>query len=609
MRALLLSLLALGLFACEQPELWPVPAKPGPRPDGGLPSTRDAAVPPDAAAPTSQEEHYTLRLHDAPPAPLALNLTREEVQELLGAIADDVVLLELDPEPLLFNVLEAVKTACGTDWRRDVAEPRYDCAQTPLGRTFGANGAWRQSPEFALVRLLTMTPANVIVDGTSIEFLQVVSDTFGIGGGFSQILAESLDIARTDEIVPSEAVVPALREALLATHPGTTGDGRLIVTLGDVLADLSPLAEKLGPVGPHPGVLDPDFVPFGRVIDGDNFRMKAVANSNLRVLDGLKAAVGVDNQVIMEGPDRRPADTPLRFDFDDPDDFAIEGLVDEPRANLRFRILEHPKFVPACVGEEGGCRENMPGDPVGVDTVWHLRPWELEYGVTLAALLAYDALAVRNCYVACAIAEVSIGQGDDPPGWARFGVPLNLGPNNQYVWELISEVVQVGLHGPDERDRREGEANVAFTLTDVAVGITGAQAAEAVRPLLQRQAGAISDFLLGDFRRRSGPVDFVFKRASDTRPVLRFVAPMDLPEGTPYRWSVPGFFADAGLTQKVSATEIAGMADTEHEKWVVVPGETILFMADEAGRRWRLRVAGGYPGAPSIEIFVQPVEG
>jgi hypothetical protein len=489
----------------------------------------------------------------------------------------------------------------------------YDCDLTPLGRSFTRPGVrWWESPEFALVRLLTMTPANVLVEGTSIEFLQALSDTFNIGGGFGQILADTLDIGLTTEIVPSEFVVVSLRETLLAPHPGTTPDGRLIVTLRDVLLDLAPLADTLGPVGDHPGVLDPNFIPHSEVI-GPDFHMVAVAKSNLRILDGLKAAAGLDNLVIMEGPDRRPADTPLSFDFDDPDDFALLGLAEQPVADMRFYLAEHPKFVPACVGAEAGCQRNLPGQPVGVDTVWRLRPWELEYSVTKAALLAYEHLQTHNCYVACAIAEVSVGQDGAPDGWGAFGVPLDLGPQNQFVWELISEVVQVGLHGADYSDRREGEANVAFDMFDIPVGITGEEAADAVRPLLQRQAGAISDFLLGDFRQRSGPVDFVFKRASDSRPVLQFIAPSDLPEGRNYGWRSPGFFADAGLSQKVSATSLdaangGAMADTEHEKWVVPPGPSTLYIEDDAGQRWRLRIAGGFPGAPSVDVYVSPVQ-
>ncbi|MCA9545193.1 MAG: hypothetical protein KC613_12405 [Myxococcales bacterium] len=610
LRAWAMGLLALGaggLAGCEQPELWEVPPPPGDaRPP--LPTTRDMQAPPDLGAPATAPRRYTLRLNSEPNPPLVLDMSREEVVALLGAIADDTVILELDPLPLLRNVLAAVKSACGVQWRQDVAEPRYDCDATALGRSFTRPGVpWQASPEFALVRLLTMTPANVIVRGTSIEFMQALSDIADIGGGFAQILADTLQIPRTQEIVPSEAVVRALKDHLIAPHPGTSPDGRLLVTLGDVLADMAPLSEKLGPAGGHPGVLDPAFRPRGIILT-DDFRMRVRAQSRIRVFEGLSAALGRDVAMGLETPDRRPATTPLGFDFTDPDDFQLFGLVDAPTVDLKFRILEHPKFVPACLGVEAGCTANRPQTPVGDESVWRLDRWELEYVVAFAAMTTYERLVHEQCYVSCRVARVAVGQDGLPPGFADFGVPFDLGPAAQFVWELINEVVQVGLHGPDESDRREGEANVAFTVTDIPVGITGAQAAEAVRPLLERQSQAISDFLLGDFRANAGPVDFYFRRGSDGRPVLQFLAPEDLPPGQRYRHAQPGFFADAALTQKVSAQAIDGLANTTHEKWVVAPGETPLFIEDAAGDRWQITVFGSFPGAPTVDLEVRPAE-
>ncbi len=599
------ALAAPALTACDQPELWPVPAAEA---DGGrLPSTRDMAAPPEAGL-AAPPRRYTLRLNEAANPPLQLDMDRSEVIELLGAIADDTTLLELDPLPLLRNVMDTVKRACGEDWRRDDPDPVYDCDLTPLGRTFSRPGVpWQASPEFALVRLLTMTPANVLVEGTSIEFMQQLSDFANIGGGFSQILADTLQIERTDEIVPAEEAVRALKDHLIGSHPNTSPDGRLLITLGDVLADLAPLAQTLGPVPPHPGVLDPAFPPRARVI-GPDFRMQVTAESNIRVMEGVLAATGRDVTMVLQTPDRRPAQTPLRFDFNDPEDFQVLGLVDTPVADLRFRILEHPKFVPACLEAPEGCQNNGPNRPIGDDTVWTLDRWTLEYIVGFAALTRYEALVHEQCYVSCALARVAVGRDGTPPGFARFGVAFDLGPSDQFVWELINEVVQVGLHGPDARDRAEGEANVAFTVTDIPVGITGPQAAEAVRPLLVRQASGISDFLLGDFRARSGAVDFYFRRASDGRPVLQFVAPEDLPPTRRFTWATPGFFADAALTDKRSATDLPGMADTAHEKLIIEPGERAYFIEDAAGVRWQITVFGSFPGADVVDIEVAPVD-
>lgn len=622
---------ALCLMGCEQPELWAVPNLQRGGFDGDLPGARDAAVVPDFERPPPAAVRYTLRYREDN-LPLVLDMDRDEVRALLGAISDDVVLIQLDPVDLLRNVLAAVKNACGTEWRSDVRNPVYDCDLTPLGRTFSRPGQpWQRSPEFAMVRLLTMTPANVVVAGSSLEFMQVLADFAGLGGGFSQILADSLGIARTAEIVPDDEAVFSLKENLLGSHPNTTPDGRLLVTLGDVLDDLAPFAQKLGPAPAadgqpaHPGVLDPRVAPVGRVL-GPDFRMKISAESNLRVLDGLKAAKapageGQENLVLLYDAERRPAASPLVFDFSDPSRFTITGLYENPTVDLDFQILEHPKYVPSCHGDPEvpgsveTCQRNLPGRPALDESVWNIAPHTLEYIVADAARVRYAEQRVELCYINC-LARVAIGQDGNPAGWAAFEVPLNLGPANQYLWELLSEVVQVNLHredlaGPlgsgEDVARAEGEANVAFAVRDVPVGLTGAECAEAVRPLLVRQAPAISDFLLGDYRAHAGDVDFVFRREADGRFVLQFVAAEDLPEGTPYRHRNPGFFADVALTQKVSRTEAPGFADTTHEKLVVVPREQIVFMEDADGRRFEVRVYGSFAGDPQVDVSVVEV--
>jgi hypothetical protein len=59
------------------------------------------------------------------------------------------------------------------------------------------------------------------VRGTSIEFLQGVSDFLGIGGGFAQMLADNLEIGRTEEFLDTHVVVAwPLRQHYLGSHPG-----------------------------------------------------------------------------------------------------------------------------------------------------------------------------------------------------------------------------------------------------------------------------------------------------------------------------------------------------------------------------------------------------
>ncbi len=570
--------------------------------DGSTPKPTQmdtAAAPPGPTPHSAQARRYTLRLHDAPP-PLALNMNREEVAELLGDVADEIVLLELDTEPLLRNALNRIKGACGEGWRQDRPNPGLDCGLTEVGRSFGhvqGVGA-NESPEAKMVRLLTMTPSNSEVRGTSIAFLKVVSNLLGLGGGFAEILSENLQIARTEEFIGTDSLVQALLENLMGTHPNVTDQRYVAITLRDALEDMATVGARLGPVGEPPGILAPNFPVYGEVM-GPDFRMRMEADSNLRIVDGLDLPQGIDNMVTLR------VEEPLELRFEDHNAFEVTGLLD-PTIDLRIAIGEHPRFVPACAGNDA-CQANAPGSPMGADSVWSLQPWSLERIIATAARIKYGQLRTHACYVSCDLAEISIGQGGYPPGWMHFGVALDLGPKDQYVWELLNEVAQVGLHGPNERDYAEGNANVAFTLQDVPVGITAQDITRQIRPILQGQSERIADFLLGDFAERSGHVDFFFQRTTDGRPALWFVHPIDLPEGRQYTWRQPGFFADPALASKVSLQILPADEDKVHEKWVIEPGETTLYLEDAAGEVYGLRVIAGGSDA-EIEVEVWPAE-
>src|SRR5690606_19193301 len=111
-------------------------------------------------------------------------------------------------------------------------------------------------------------------------------NALNLGGGFQQILAETLGIERTREIVTTAAVVKALQENWIASHPAASPGAKLSITLYDAMRDLGPLPQRFGPSGSHPGLLDPSFTPHSAVF-GPNFRMLLVARSNLRWLDGV----------------------------------------------------------------------------------------------------------------------------------------------------------------------------------------------------------------------------------------------------------------------------------------------------------------------------------
>lgn len=543
-----------------------------------------------SSASFGEEQEITLRIEDSAPPDLTLQMGRDEVSELFGSVAADIQLLELDSTPLLVNTLDSIKNACGTGWQANSSNPNFDCSQTALGQTFGG-GDWESSPEFAMVRILTMTPANSVVDGTSLSTVQGLSDfLLALSGGFSGLMAESLDISETTEFLETQAVVASLRRNLIGTHPEATEDGKISVTLEDALTDLASLGERLGPVGDHPGVVVPDFPTSGAVF-GPDFQMTVIAESNLRVLDGVdlndgKAFISVI--VDVTGPS---FEDEAEFDFNDPERFSMTGLVDDPVMDLRFAIQENDAFIDSCttlVSDQ--CIQNAPDNPVGNGLVWTLDPWELEYLVADAGRERYGGLqTVVNYFLLGDV--VKVGQDGNPGGWGVFDVPLGIGqPPDQYMWELINEVAQYDLHHLDDITFPEGEADVEFTLEDIPVGITGEEAADAVRPYLQAQSSDIAGYLLGNYKENSGPVDFYYRRADDGQAYLFFVTPEDLLEGLPYGWQTPGFFSDADLSTKVSSTTIEGVGDTTHEKVLIPPGETILYVEDDEGDTYRVRM-------------------
>lgn len=548
------------------------------------------------------ETELTLRLTDDAPPDLVLQMGREEVAELFGDVAKDIELLELDSTPLLTNTLDAIKFACGDDWQLNQEDPNHDCSLTPLGQTFG-NGNWQTSAEFSMVRILTMTPANSVVDGTSLDGVAGVSDFFGLfTGGFSGMMAESLEIAENDEFLDTQSVVASLKQNLISTHPEVSEDGKITITLADALADMATLNDRLGPVGEHPGVLVPDFPTHGEVF-GPDFQMNVVAESNLKVLDGVDLSGGKDFISVIVDVSGPSFTDEAEFDFNDPQKFSLTGLTPNPTLDLRFAIYEHSTFVPACTeAVSPACINNKPGLPIGNNLVWTLDPWDLEYIVAYAGTLKYATLAsvVTKLFVDL----VEVGQNGNPPGWAEFNVPLGFffnEPPAQFVWEMINEVAQYDLHHLENMTFPEGTANVEFTLFDIPVGITGEEAATAVRPFLQAQASDIAGYLLGNYKENSGPVDFYYRRADDGVPYLFWVTPEDLLDGLPYGWDKPGFYADPGLSEKLSSADV-GVGDSSHEKLRVESGETVVYAQDDEGDTYRIRVVA--PDGDPAELLV-----
>lgn len=572
----------------------------------------------DTGAPTTgggeeafgPEQEFVLRLNDDPVPPLKLSMNKEESAQLFGDKAGEILLVEIESKTLLENSLEKIKTSCGTSWQADDPDPKHDCSSTDYK---GPDNTWKTSAEYSLVRILTMTPANAKVAGTSIEGMQGLADGLGIGGGFGQILAESLGIARTEPFITTPELVVSLQQNLLATHPNIGGDGtKLKVYLDDALTDLATLSTKLGPIGPHPGVIAPGFQTKSEVLTAD-FAMNVEAQSNLRLLDGVDLSKGKDYMSTVVDNTGPTYGDPLEFDFNDPAKFNITGVAPDPKVDMRFGLLEYDNFVNSCAGDDA-CKQNLPENgqvkAMWPQSAWAIDPWLLERIIVAGGREKYKTRTFDKCYEVLFLCSLGahVYIGPNPAGWAKFDVFLNLGnpPKDQYVWELINEVAQVALHTPPGGDIPEGQADVAFTLRDIPIGVSGPQIAESVRPYLQDQAPAIAQLLLGDYWKNNGAVDFYYRRGSDGLPYLFYVTGADLPPGAPYSYPNPGFFTcpEAQPGCKASATAIDGAGDDTHEKLRLDAGETVLYLQDDAGALFRARfiVPDGDPKEITVRI-------
>ncbi|MCA9659783.1 MAG: acetyltransferase, partial [Myxococcales bacterium] len=184
-----------------------------------------------------------------------------------------------------------------------------------------------------------------------------------------------------------------------------------------------------------------------------------------------------------------------------------------------------------------------------------------------------------------------------------------------YFWDVLIEVAQVRLH---DGGIAEGDGDVSLTLRDVPVGVTTADLVAAIKENLANDPAPLTDIaeIIND--NAEGDPDFYYYQPTLGNPeaiqgdYLYFVAPVDVrvkDDNSPVRdyaaYQKPGFFADAGLTQKVSdKAEIDG--DVVHEKVKIAAGDT-LYIMDDKGWTYRLDV-GDKPSTNWISIDVTRLE-
>lgn len=589
----------------------------------------------------SEDITYLMRLHPQDKKPIVnLELTKDGLKDVMNLeIQKELRLAELDLEPVLFAALERIKSACGTWWKGTQGAnnvSKYDCTVTDLGCSFGSGPSctgWQSSPEYAMVRLLTMTPANGNIEGSSLGQMAAVVDainrmTFGLIDSFADVIASTLKIGVNDTYVSTDAVVQALKEDLFKTHPSfiQKGDKYLLpVRLYDALNDLEPLIDVLGPASNgHPGIADPSFPTHGVVLPNDTFRMLLVAESNLRWHDGLQLGSG-KNYISTIVDDVGPTfDDVMEFDFYDPTRFKIIGLPAEPTVDMRFSLYETPENISVC--SDSSCKNHGPNNP-RAGYVWALDPWALEHILVNSAYHTHTSLRSTTEYKAIfTLATVYVGQGGDPAGWLRMdvsGIAQSLTgspPPPQFIWESIMDIAEVVGHrnvkpnrpspacpnlGLNENEYTicEGDFNPSFTLYDVPTGVTAETLAEASRDQMNAQRNVLSQKLWGGYEENNGCVDFYYVQENGKYFLVETQEGDPLPQGCTVT-SNGGFFADEALSDKVSSTNLSGVHDTTHQKWELSAGDHVLYKKGHDGHIWRLGIHVPDPSQPKNEISI-----
>lgn len=512
-------------------------------------------------------------------------LTLDELRAMPRATLAGVWLADLDITPLMVNSLDQLSNLSS-----DEVAQLGPAAQN-------------------MRQLLRMTPDNANLQGTNLEELIALSASVGIPP--ARALANLLGVGVTDDFIPPDTVAQVMLTHVVGTHPNAqwrrgavnedhpdglypVAPNSLPLTLVDVVTNFEDMAERFGPYGNHPG-----FVSKARgltVVEGD-FVLTTKVNANALPFKGTdlgNASVASVNSI--------GGQIETAHDYSDPDWMSIRGLVPEPRVEeLTFTVFENDAFILGGTSQEPLGQGNSPA--------WDLPEWEferliVEMGREVEAQLpahcdTYELNTGADAFTACV----------DENGWVTMETFNNLGnpPPPAYLHDLILEIAQVRLH---DGGLAEGAADVAMSLRDVMVGVDTDDLIEQARKNLQQNPEALREFasLITDSTR--GDADFYYVRFGD-EDWLYFVTEEDLrldDEGHPvreYAYDAPGFFADRGLSMKVSSTdEVDG--DVDHEKVRISPGD-VLYVLDADDHRFEIRV-GAKPSRAWVSLVVTRVE-
>ncbi len=536
-------------------------------------------------------------------------LDLETIQKFPRNILDNTWLLDLNAEPLVFNALSVLK-------------------DTPTDEVYALPG-----PTHNMWKLLTMTPDNIVLDGTSLAPLIGVGKAIGLPP--SLILSDLMGISANEPAISTELATRAVLNNVVATHPNAqlrrgvvTEDNpeglypvskdSIPVYLADVVEDFKSLPVTFGPVGPNPqnpnGPSHPGFITATSGLKAalDNFSMTVTVDLNASPYKGIDLTTSVVGSV-----NSTASQIETVFDTSNPDWLVLEGLATTlVIPELTMKIYENPAFLAGGTNKEPAMQGDSP--------VWDLPPWEFERLIMDLARLRAEEIPA-HCTIYGPQGEVdepleAVNVCLDTESWTEITVDESVEgsvtpPAPSYFWDILIEIAQVRLH---DGNIAEGDADIELILRDVDVGVTTEDLVAAIKENLGNDPAALTDIAESLNDNAEGDPDFYYYQPKFSNPedvqgdYLYFVAPVDIrtdESNMPLRaygdYQRPGFFADEALTVKVSDKQLIDN-DTTHEKIKISTGDT-LYIEDDRGQRFRLDV-GEKPSVHKISLDITRLE-
>ncbi len=540
-------------------------------------------------------------------------LTKKDIKEKFPKrVLQETWLLDMDLEPLIGN---ALKTLIATP-----AEEAYTLEASSLNM-------WK---------LLNMTPANTVLEGTSLAPLLGVGKAVGLSP--TLILSDLVGIAPNDNIITVELTTEQVLSHVVATHPNAQyrrGPGGLYpvtpnsmpVSLWDVVTDFEDLPRNFGQALAIPGKTDtaahPGFIAGASPIVAATDAFQMVVRVNLNALPYK----GVDlTDVTVASINSTSSQINDVFDFSTPDWMEITGLVPNLVIDeMTMAIYENPAFIPGGTAKEPKA--------LGDSKVWDLPLYQFERLIADVARAKSDDIA-DHCTIYSPEGEVDMplqavhvctgdngdpDDGTEPADWTTISVDDSVlldspPPAPAYFWDILLEVAQTRLH---DGGLAEGKADIAFTLRNVAAGITTAALEKQIRDNIQKSPAALAALAELLNENTAGAADFFYYVPTGAAPAeqqgdwLYFIAADDVANnssGDPvrkYGYDKPGFFRDAALLDKLSTLD--GLdGDTTHEKVQIAAGD-VLYIGDDDGKTYEITV-NEKPERHRIALSVTRVE-